>query len=328
MEDSPVMKVFLSWSGETSRKVASALQKWLPYMLQPLRPWLSTEISKGDRWGDALETELKDAQYAIICVTKYNISKPWLNFESGVLSRFIDRAFLTPFLFRVDPSRLMSGPLGQFQFALCNKDDALRLIQSINKRLGADRIDDTVVQAAFNIWWVHLEEELNSITPDPQEEDLRDYKWLNTLAELAIHQQNKDTTAIWIITEDLTKHATKYEVRENLKANLERGVTYRFYVPAETATLIELESLKRDSKGRLDYKCFERQDFYKQAATDYIMFNPGGRLLTFFRLMIDGGDDLWVEVDETSAIKFKDRFADYWDKGKSITTQLASPPLP
>ena len=45
------MKVFLSWSGETSRQVEAALYKWLPYILQPLRPSLSTEISNGVRWG-------------------------------------------------------------------------------------------------------------------------------------------------------------------------------------------------------------------------------------------------------------------------------------
>jgi hypothetical protein len=92
------MKVFLSWSGETSKKVACALHKWLPYILQPVRPWLSSEISKGDRWVAVLEAELKDAEYGIICLTKHNIVHPWLNFESGVLSRFIDRACLTPFL--------------------------------------------------------------------------------------------------------------------------------------------------------------------------------------------------------------------------------------
>src|SRR5215831_3566361 len=96
------MKVFLSWSGETSKRVAIALNKWLPYILQPVRPWLSSEIAKGDRWGQVLETELKDAQYGIICLTKYNISKPWLNFESGVLSRFIERPCLTPLLFNID----------------------------------------------------------------------------------------------------------------------------------------------------------------------------------------------------------------------------------
>lgn len=316
------MKMFLSWSGETSKKVAVALHRWLPYILQPLRPSLSTEISKGDRWGEVLETELKDARYGIICLTKYNIAKPWLNFESGVLSRFIDRAYLTPFLFRVDPASL-TGPLSRFQSTLYSEDDVLRLVRSINERLGPERIDDTIVQAAFSVWWTKLEEELKSIGPNPQEETETAYQWLYTLADLAIHEENEDTSAIWIITDDLAKHATKYEVRKKLKANLDRRVAYRFYVPAETTTSTELEELKKNSSGLLDYRRFEA-DFYIHAATDYIIVNPHGPILAFFRLMIENTDDLWVKVDEPSAIKFRDRFDEYWNKGKPVTMQAAS----
>ena len=312
------MKVFLSWSGETSRKVASALYKWLPYILQPLRPSLSTEISNGDRWGEALETELKNAEFGIICLTKYNIAKPWVNFESGVLSRFIDRAWLTPFLFNVDPASL-TGPLSQFQSTPNSEDGVLKLIQSINRRLGPQSIDDAVVQAAFGVWWKELAMELNAIGPNPQEETQMAYRWLYTFADLAIHEENNGIQAIWIITDDLAKHATQYQVCEKLKANLEKGVAYRFFVPADPGTSIELENLKKLSKGLLEYRCFERGEFYIHAATDYIIVNPhNGPLLAFFRLMVsDGnGDDLWVRVDETSAIKFRGRFDEYWVRGR------------
>jgi hypothetical protein len=315
------MKIFLSWSGETSKKVATALNKWLPYILQPLHPSLSTEISKGDRWGPVLEEELKDAEYGIICLTKYNSGKPWLNFESGVLSRFIDRACLTPFLFKVDPASL-TGPLSVFQSTQYTRDDFLRLIQSINHCLGTRSVDDTVVQASFSTWWKDLEEELNSITPNPQEETQTAYSWLYTFADLAIHEENKGTRSIWIITDDLAKHASKYEVREKLKTNLAKGVEYRFFVPVDTALSTELEDLKKNSDGRLDYRCFETADFYTHAATDYIIVNSDGPLLTFFRLMIENSDDLWVKVDETAAIKLKRRFEEYWDKGESTTIKV------
>jgi hypothetical protein len=313
------MKVFLSWSGETSRQVAAALYKWLPYILQPLRPSLSTEISNGDRWGQVLEAELKDAEYGIICLTEYNIAKPWLNFESGVLSRFIDRAWLTPLLFNVDPRRL-TGPLSQFQYALCNEEGVLKLIQSINKRLGQS-IDDTIVQAAFGVWWEKLQEELNSITPNPLEETRTAYQWLYTFADLAIHEENKDIRAIWVITDDLAKHAAEYEVREKLRANLQKGVEYRFFVPNDPEISTTLNDFSRECKGRLEIRCFEEKDFYTHAATDYIIVYPkSGPLLAFFRLMIADGnkDDLWIKVDEDSALKFQGRFDLYWKNGKPI----------
>jgi hypothetical protein len=313
------MKVFLSWSGETSRQVASALYKWLPYILQPLRPSLSTEISNGDRWGQVLEAELKDAEYGIICLTQYNIAKPWLNFESGVLSRFIDRAWLTPLLFNVDPNSL-TGPLSQFQCALCNEQGLLKLIQSINKRLDQS-IDDAIVQAAFAVWWQELQKELNSITPTSLEETRTAYQWLYTFADLAIHEASGDIRAIWVITDDLRKHATEYEPREKLKANLEKGVEYRFFVPNDPDTYAELGELNRECKGRVEIRRFDQKDFYAHAATDYIIVYPkNGPQVAFFRLMIDDSnkDDLWVKVDEGSALKFHGRFDMYWKNGTPI----------
>jgi hypothetical protein len=323
------MNVFLSWSGETSKAVASALSKWLPYILQPIHPSLSTEITKGERWGDVLEAELKDAEYGIICLTKYNVSTPWLNFESGVLSRFIDQACLSPFLFNVDPAEL-TGPLSRFQSTLYRRDEVLRLILSINERLGPASIDDAVVKDAFSVWWEHLEKELNSISPNPQEETTTEYEWLYTFKDLAIHEEKKDIKAIWVITDDLVKHAAKYEVYRKLKANIDNGVAYRFFIPAGTTPteLQELMDYAHNRPGKLEYRSFPISDFYFHAATDYIVVNPdrqGGPLRMFFRLPIssESGEDLWVKTDETSAIKFRNRFDKYWNDYQSISRGVA-----
>ena len=105
---------------------------------------------------------------------------------------------------------------------------------------------------------------------------------------------------------------------------------YRFFVPVEESTSTEppeLQVLKAHSKGLLDYRGFETADFSIHAATDYIIVNPrSGRLQAFFRLPIENEDrdDLWVKVDETSAIKFRERFEDYWNTGKRITYRAGS----
>jgi hypothetical protein len=45
------MKVFISWSGETSRRIAEVIRDQLPNALQFVRPFFSHEdIDKGARW--------------------------------------------------------------------------------------------------------------------------------------------------------------------------------------------------------------------------------------------------------------------------------------
>ena len=54
------MKVFISWSDKTNRRVAEALGEWLPYVIQAIDPFVSSgNIDKGERWGDELNNQLR-----------------------------------------------------------------------------------------------------------------------------------------------------------------------------------------------------------------------------------------------------------------------------
>jgi len=101
------MKLFLSWSGKMSRDIAVALDHWLPYVIQNVKPFVSTgDIDKGRRWSEVLASELAEIGYGIIIVTHDNLREPWINFEAGAISKAIDKSWVSPFLFGVAPSKL------------------------------------------------------------------------------------------------------------------------------------------------------------------------------------------------------------------------------
>src|SRR5262245_20899010 len=117
------MKVFISWSGNTSHAIALVLRDWLPSVLQSIEPFVSSEdTEKGARWATEIAQRLSDTLFGILCVTGENLSSPWLNFEAGALSKSLDKSKVSPFLVGLRPVDLV-GPLSQFQATLPQFDD-------------------------------------------------------------------------------------------------------------------------------------------------------------------------------------------------------------
>lgn len=136
------MKVFISWSGDTSLKVAQQLREWLPYVINSIKPYVSSEdIDKGARWSTDIAKELEDSTFGILCVTKDNLEAPWLSFEAGALSKTMEKSFVTPFLFDIKRSEI-KGPILQFQSTIFEKDDIKKLVKTLNKACGESGIPD------------------------------------------------------------------------------------------------------------------------------------------------------------------------------------------
>lgn len=158
-----IMKVFLSWSGEQSHKVAVVLRDWFPSVIQSLVPYVSSEdIDKGARWSTDIATELADSTFGILCVTKENITAPWLTFEAGALSKTMDKSFVCPFLFNIKRSEV-DGPILQFQSTILEKDDIKKLLKTLNKACGEDKLTEDRLDKAFDVWFPSLEAELHKI---------------------------------------------------------------------------------------------------------------------------------------------------------------------
>lgn len=87
------MKVFLSWSGSKSKRLAEILHTWIPSVIQAAKPYFSPDdIEKGTRWYPEVSKELKKSNVGIICLTRENLEAPWILFETGAL--VLQRYFL------------------------------------------------------------------------------------------------------------------------------------------------------------------------------------------------------------------------------------------
>ena len=169
------MKVFISWSGDKSLKVAKILKDWIPCVIQDIQPYFSTEdIDKGARWSSDIAKELSDADFGILCVTKDNLESQWLNFEAGALSKALDKVKVCPFLFDLKPSEISNSPILQFQMTNVDRDDIFKLFKTMNKGLGEKGLEETRLEKMFELSWPKIDKELKSIEDDisnyPQKE--------------------------------------------------------------------------------------------------------------------------------------------------------------
>jgi len=157
------MKVFLSWSGNRSRRLAEILHRYLPMIIQRAKPWMSeVDIPKGARWASEIGSSLEDHSVGIVCVTPENQAAPWLTFEAGALSKALDSSRVMPVLLGVRP-RDVKGPLSQFQATLVEKEEMLKLIRSLNAIQSGASVSNNVVDETFARFWPDLEAELHGV---------------------------------------------------------------------------------------------------------------------------------------------------------------------
>lgn len=175
------MNILIGWSGPTSRQLAEILREWLPTVLPYVRPWLSSEdIQKGQPWDPELTKLLEETSYSIVCVTTPRVATaPWVNFEAGAVSKFVERGRVSPLLMPwVSPSDLSSLPLGRFQCTEFTKTEVGRLLRSIN---AAARFDISVegIERNLSNTWRQLKEDVGELdfSEDPrmQTDDGEDY---------------------------------------------------------------------------------------------------------------------------------------------------------
>jgi hypothetical protein len=157
------MEVFISWSGQLSKDIGEVFRKWIPGVLQAVKPYFTPDdVEKGARWNTEISKELEKSQIGILILTRDNLSSAWIMFEAGALSKQMDKAHICPILFGIDSTDLQ-GPLVPFQATSFNQKDIHKLIKTINSTCGEQKLEDGVLDQVFEMWWPKLEKDINAI---------------------------------------------------------------------------------------------------------------------------------------------------------------------
>lgn len=163
-----ILHIFLSWSGDYSKALATLFYEWVPYVLQETTPFMSAQaIELGTGWNEEINLQLNQADLGIIFVTEENVNSPWLNFESGALAKSFDRTNkVIPILFDDEKKSMLynqSTPLKQFQSVLYPDKEGLNsVIATINSEL-ENPIDEKRLASTFEMYYPQWENKFNDL---------------------------------------------------------------------------------------------------------------------------------------------------------------------
>jgi len=152
------MKIYLAWSGETSRELAQAFQAWISQVIQQCQVFFSpADIEKGTRWASEISHELSNCSAGLLFLTSENLDSRWLHFEAGALSKSFETSRVVPILYNVETTQVQY-PLAQFQSIRFNKDEVFELVRTANKWQEENQIvASAVLEVALETFWPRLD---------------------------------------------------------------------------------------------------------------------------------------------------------------------------
>src|SRR5579872_4045943 len=165
------MHIFVSWSGERSKKVAQGLRSLLEDVFQQaIEIFISDRIGAGENWSQRIGVELERSQFGVLCLTQENFQSPWLLFEAGAVAKKFGFARVVPYLIDELPEAADRSPLAQFQRVRADHDGTYQLIQTINESRESPQPGQKL-ERYFERWWPDLEQTLKSL-PAPAQKPL------------------------------------------------------------------------------------------------------------------------------------------------------------
>jgi TIR domain len=149
------VKLFLSWSGDSSKGIAEIFRNWLQVYSNELNIFFTPDgIEAGMRWNDELSKTLEECEIGIFVYTRQNLDSLWMAFEAGALSKRIKTGRVIPLIFG-EPELKLKAPLSQFQAKRFSEKGVFETLESINNCL-IDRKSKDEINNFMNLTWENI----------------------------------------------------------------------------------------------------------------------------------------------------------------------------
>jgi hypothetical protein len=177
------MKIFISWYGQRSRAVASALREFIPLIFQRAQVFttIDNDIERGSKWNTEIISYISTADVAVICLTPESLNSPWLTFEAGALSSSIGANKVFPLLIGLSLVDLV-GPFTQFQVTSLEKSDIFSLFKMLNKNYDLG-LSDSILNQLFETMWPRFESQIKAISSQEEYKSIYNDSSLKTDSE-------------------------------------------------------------------------------------------------------------------------------------------------
>jgi hypothetical protein len=148
------VKLFLSWSGDSSKGIAEIFRDWLRSYSNELNIFYSPDGEAGMLWNDELSKTLEECEIGIFVYTRQNLDSLWMAFEAGTLSKRIKTGRVIPLIFG-EPELKLKAPLSQFQAKRFSEKGVFETLESINNCL-IDRKSKDEINNFMNLTWGNI----------------------------------------------------------------------------------------------------------------------------------------------------------------------------
>jgi hypothetical protein len=230
------MKVFISWSGERSRRVAELLHTWIECVIQAVEPWVSSsDIDRGALWFTQIIDELSTTTHGIICLTRENKEKPWILFEAGALAKGLASSRIYTLLVDLNPEDIRD-PLAQFNHTRPTEGEMFKLVSSINRGLEGKGLKEGVLASAFKTYWPQFQESFRKIIDETEE----------TTAPKVERAQEDILSEILNSVRGIDKRVRTIENTASSSAIIREDVSKQNTIPYPASSVTVFQSLIRD----------------------------------------------------------------------------------